>query len=76
MLERESVSEQLHEWVADMRAAGLKHSDPSLTALIQVNCSVCLSVCLSVCRSVKLHGRGYFDICTAVIGQHFHDQSQ
>ena len=36
-LERESISEQLHEWVADMRAAGLRHCDPSLTALIQVH---------------------------------------
>ena len=35
---RESSSHLLHEWVADMKAAGLKHISPSLTALVQVNC--------------------------------------
>ncbi|KAL0025828.1 hypothetical protein WJX79_004020 [Trebouxia sp. C0005] len=32
---RESSSHLLHEWVADMKAAGLKHISPSLTALVQ-----------------------------------------
>lgn len=36
-LDRTAMSEQLDEWVADMRAAGLKHCEPSLTALIQVS---------------------------------------
>jgi len=35
---RESSSHLLHEWVADMKAAGLKHISPSLTALVQVGC--------------------------------------
>ena len=33
---RQGLSELLQEWVADMRAAGLKHIGPSLTALVQV----------------------------------------
>ncbi|DBA79649.1 TPA: hypothetical protein ACH3X1_008327 [Trebouxia sp. C0004] len=32
---REASSHLLHEWVADMKAAGLKHIGPSLTALVQ-----------------------------------------
>ncbi|KAL3161476.1 hypothetical protein ABBQ32_010357 [Trebouxia sp. C0010 RCD-2024] len=32
---REALSQLLSEWVADMRAAGLKHNGPSLTALVQ-----------------------------------------
>lgn len=32
---RESSSHLLHEWVADMKASGLKHISPSLTALVQ-----------------------------------------
>ncbi len=35
---RESSSHLLHDWVADMKAAGLKHISPSLTALVQVGC--------------------------------------
>lgn len=34
-LDRSSLSEHLDDWVADMRAAGLKHNEPTLTALIQ-----------------------------------------
>lgn len=33
---RQGLSELLHDWVADMRAAGLKHNGPSVTALVQV----------------------------------------
>lgn len=36
-LDRSSLSEHLDDWVADMRAAGLKHNEPTLTALIQVS---------------------------------------
>lgn len=34
--EREGLSQLLLEWVVDMKAAGLKHTSPSLTALVQV----------------------------------------
>ena len=33
---REEGSQLLHDWVADMKAAGLNHISPSLTALVQV----------------------------------------
>lgn len=36
LAEREGLSQLLSEWVADMKAAGLKHIGPSLTALVQV----------------------------------------
>ena len=39
LAQRDALSHLLSEWVADMRAAGLKHIGPSLTALVQVqNC--------------------------------------
>ena len=39
LTKRSKSSELLHEWVADMKAAGLKHIGPSLTALVQVSFS-------------------------------------
>ena len=52
LTEREGSSHLLQEWVADMKAAGLKHISPSLTALVQVRFIVLAD--LSICKLMLL----------------------
>ena len=64
LAEREGSSQLLQEWVADMKAAELKHISPSLTALVQVRFAALsgLLVCQSVLKCLT------FD--TATLEQH------
>ena len=50
LAERQGLSQLLSEWVADMKAAGLKHIGASLTALVQV--PSCLSHCVGMQRAL------------------------
>ena len=60
--EREGISQLLQEWVADMKAAGLKHISPSLTALVQVGLATVLG--LSVCVSLDCNeARQFSSFC-------------
>lgn len=53
---REASSHLLHEWVADMKAAGLKHISPSLTALVQVGCiTAAMHTCEAPCTPRHSH---------------------